>query len=95
MVKNNKKKPKLTKEQIGENKKRNAFRKQIEEVFVYSGFQKINVNGKQFELGNRQNELDNCFVYENVIVVCEDTIRELKKAEKAKEKGKVTTKTIS
>ena len=87
MVKNNKKKPKLTKEQIGENKKRNAFRKQIEEVFVYSGFQKINVNGKQFELGNRQNELDNCFVYENVIVVCEDTIRELKKAEKAKEKG--------
>ena len=82
-----KKKQKLTKEQIAENKKRSAFSKQIEEIFVFSGFKKIPVNGKQFQLGNRQNELDNCFVYENIIIICEDTIRELKNKEKAESKG--------
>ena len=85
--KSKKKKQKLTKEQIAENKKRNSFSKQIEEIFTFSGFKKISVNGKQFQLGNRQNELDNCFIYENIIIICEDTIREIKNKEKAELKG--------
>lgn len=84
-----KKKQKLTKEQMVENKKRNAFSKQIEEIFVFSGFKKIIVNGKQFQLGCRQNELDNCFIYENIIIICEDTIREIKNREKAEMKGEI------
>lgn len=87
MVKSTKKKVKLTKEQKAENKKRDTFRKQIEDIFVLSGFQKINTNGKQFLLGNRQNEIDACFIYKNIIVICEDTIRDLKAKEKALEKG--------
>lgn len=87
MVKTTKKKPKLTKEQIAENKKRALFRKQIEEIFVLSGFQKLPVNGKQFALANRQNELDGCYIYENIIILCEDTIREIKLKEKAIQKG--------
>ena len=70
MVKSTKKKVKLTKEQKAENKKRDTFRKQIEDIFVLSGFQKINTNGKQFLLGNRQNEIDACFIYKNIIVIC-------------------------
>ena len=87
MVKSTKKKVKLTKEQKAENKKRDTFRNQIEDIFVLSGFQKINTNGKQFLLGNRQNEIDACFIYKNIIVICEDTIRDLKAKEKALEKG--------
>ena len=83
MVKKNNKKPKLSKEQKAENKKRAAYSKQIEDIFLQSGFKKIHTNGKQFILGNRQNELDNCFIYKNVLIICEDTIRELKLKEKA------------
>ena len=78
-----KKGPKLTKEQRNELKKRNAFSKQISDIFMYSGFEAIPVRGWHFNLGGRDNELDNLFVYENILVICEDTIRFVKEKEKA------------
>lgn len=83
MVKKSKRKTrKLTKDQIAEIKKRDTFQKQIEEIFVYSGFKSLKVNGKQFCLGNRQNEIDHCFVYENLLIICEDTLKSIKEEEK-------------
>ena len=64
MVKN--KKPKPTKEQLAENKKRRDFANQIEKIFTNSGFEKLSVKGWQFMLGGKNNELDHCFVYENI-----------------------------
>ncbi len=83
MVKKKNKKPKLTKEQLAEKKKRDAFSKQIENIFVLSGFTKLSVKGWQFLLGGKQNELDHCFIYENIIIICEDTIRFVKEKEQA------------
>lgn len=81
------KKKKLSKEQIAENKNRTNFRKQIKDIFLCSGFYSLAVQGFQFELGNRSNELDHCFIYENIIIICEDTIKFLQKKEKAENKG--------
>lgn len=74
------KKNKLTKEQKNENKKRNNFRKQIKNIFTYSGFKSLKV-GRNFHLGGKSNELDHCFIYENIIIICEDTLKKLKEKE--------------
>ena len=83
MARTGSKKPKLTKEEINELKKRNAFSKQISDIFSFSGFESIPVRGWHFELGGRDNELDNVFIYENLLIICEDTIRFIKEKEKA------------
>jgi len=77
------KKIKLTKEQIAENKRRSNFSKQIQEIFTFSGFESLKVKNFQFSLGNRPHELDHCFIYENLIIICEDTIRSIQQKEKA------------
>ena len=64
------KKPKLTKEEIAENKKRTVFEKQIRDIFINSGFDSISVRGWQFFLGGKNNELDHAFLYENVLIIC-------------------------
>ena len=89
MVKNlmKNKKKRLSKEQIVENKNRAGFKKQIKDIFTLSGFNSLNVQGFQFELGNRSNELDHCFIYENIIIICEDTIKSLKKKDLAATNG--------
>lgn len=81
------KKKRLSKEQIVENKNRASFKKQIKDIFILSGFNPLNVQGFQFELGNRPNELDHCFIYENIIIICEDTIKFLKKKDLAATNG--------
>ena len=80
-------KPRLTKEQIAENKRRSTFSKQIAEIFSNAGFTGIAVRGWQFQLGGRSNELDHAFIFENVLVICEDTLRFVKEKEKALNKG--------
>ena len=81
------KKKKISKEQIAENKNRATFRKQIKDIFILSGFDSLNVQGFQFDLGSRSNELDHCFIYENILVICEDTTKFLQKKETAERKG--------
>ncbi|HIU70255.1 MAG TPA: DGQHR domain-containing protein [Candidatus Enterosoma merdigallinarum] len=81
-----KKQKKLTKEQKAKNKKRHDFSKQIREIFVSAGFESLNVKGFQFQLGGRSNELDHCYIFENIIILCEDTIKEVQQKEEAEEK---------
>lgn len=81
------KKTKLTKEQKIENKKRSEFRKQIKNIFTFSGFKSLRV-GRNFYLGGKPNELDHCFIYENIIIICEDTLKSLKEKEKNISNGK-------
>ncbi|MFH2116730.1 MAG: DGQHR domain-containing protein [Bacillota bacterium] len=47
----------------------------IENIFKFSGFLSMPVENEQFDIANRPNcELDHCFVSENVIVICEQTV---------------------
>lgn len=87
MAKQKGRKPKLTKEEIAENKRRTAFAKQVSDIFINSGFVSIPVRGWQFNLGGRSNELDHLYIHENILVICEDTIRFVKEKDKALKQG--------
>lgn len=67
---------KLTEEQKKErNKKRRdaAFRRKIRMTLTNAGFQYFPTTDKHFSIGHRKVELDYLFVYDNVILICEDT----------------------
>lgn len=74
LKKKKKVKNKLTNDQIIERKKRREFQKQIQNIFIFSGFTSLAVK-RQFFLGGRSHELDHCFIYQNIIIICEDTLR--------------------
>ncbi len=44
-------------------------------IFVTAGFRQIPVEGIHFQIKERMGELDFAFVYENVLVLCEDTVK--------------------
>ena len=76
MVKNMARKRRLTPEEKKlrlEKKRRSDFQKSIETIFIRSGFRSIPVSGKQFLFCGRQNEIDHLFIYENIIIIVEDT----------------------
>lgn len=50
-----------------------AFKKKIKSIFIDSGFTYIPTLNKHFKIGLRDVELDYVFIYENVILICEDT----------------------
>lgn len=71
-----KKTKKLTEEQrqVQLRKRRDAaFRKKIRGIFVNSGFVSFMTADKHFKIGNRIVELDALFIYENILLICEDT----------------------
>ena len=51
-----------------------AFSRKIQNTFKNAGFQYLSTNGKHRQFGSKQGELDAVFLYENIILVCEDTI---------------------
>lgn len=68
-------KPKLSKEQKAEKKKRSDFSKQVNDIFINSGFEKLNVKNWHFSLQFVDIELDHCFIFENILIICEDTAK--------------------
>ena len=69
---------KLTQEQKeAQAKKRReaAFRRKIKGSFVDSGFIFFPTVNKEFKIGNRVVELDYVFMYENIIIICEDNCK--------------------
>lgn len=64
----------LTKEQL-ENRERAAFKTKIRNIFMGAGFQYIPTNNHEMLIGNRKEEIDSMFIYENIWILCEDTIR--------------------
>ncbi|MCD4826990.1 MAG: DGQHR domain-containing protein [Acholeplasmataceae bacterium] len=69
-------------------KELNAFHKLVMNTFKLSGFTYINTNGFEFKLGGRKIELDSIYVYNNIIIVCEETVG-AKVSDHVK--GKITT----
>lgn len=74
-------KKKLTAEQkAAQLKKRKvlAFRKTIRSSFTDAGFTYFSTLDKHFPIGTRTVELDYLFLYENIIVICEDNTKQKK-----------------
>lgn len=82
MKKRGKKAPKkLTEEQKKERikkRKEAEFRKKIRNSFTDAGFTYFPTNYKTFRIGSRDVELDYLFVYENIIIICEDNTKKKK-----------------
>src|SRR5689334_18761237 len=46
----------------------------IRKIFTQSGFFNIKSDGVLIEFMGRQSDIDNIFVYDNIIVMCEETV---------------------
>lgn len=74
-------KKKLTEEEREKQKQHKrdlAFRKKIRDSFIDSGFTYFPTLNKEFKIGHRIVELDYLFMYENIIIICEDNVKQKK-----------------
>lgn len=71
--KSRKRKP-LTKEQL-QKREKTFFKRKIWNIFTSAGFQYIPTNDYEMKIGNRTVEIDALFIYENIWILCEDTIK--------------------
>ena len=70
MVKKKRQSP--TPKQLGKRKEL-TFSRKIQNTFKNAGFQYLSTNGKNRRFGSKEGELDAVFLYENIILVCEET----------------------
>lgn len=73
MKKSKKRKP-LTPEQLLKRNKA-AFKRRIKNIFVGAGFNYISTNDHEMNVGLRKVEIDSLYIYENIWLLCEDTIK--------------------
>lgn len=80
MKKTHKKVKKLTPEQkkkkaveLARKRARNQFKKKIYNIFSMANFHHLNSENRQFSIGLRNVEIDDIFIYNNIIVISEDT----------------------
>ncbi|MBQ7673188.1 MAG: DGQHR domain-containing protein [Alphaproteobacteria bacterium] len=73
MNKKKKKNISLTKDQL-QKRQKSALKRKIRSVFEGAGFEYIPTNNKQMHIGRRDIEIDSLFIFENVWLVCEDTV---------------------
>lgn len=71
---NTKKRTPLTPEQLLKREKR-TFKTKIRNIFTGAGFTYIPTNDKEMTIGLRKVEIDSLFIYENIWLVCEDTVK--------------------
>jgi len=86
--------PKLTEEQKKqraeeqvEKRTASAFRRKIRNVFTGAGFLYLNTTGYHMSIGRRVVEVDAVYVYENIILICEDTISKNKSKDHIRSKN--------
>lgn len=72
--KTSKKRTSLSSDQLLKREKR-AFKTKIKSVFTGSGFTYIRTNDQEMNVGPRKVEIDSLFIYENVWLICEDTVK--------------------
>lgn len=72
--KNAKKRAPLNSEQLLKREKR-TFKTKIRNIFTGSGFRYIPTNDQEMTIGLRKVEIDSVFIYENIWLVCEDTVK--------------------
>lgn len=65
---------KMTPEERKHRRESAAFSRRIRLTFTNAGFAYLATNGIHRSFGNKTGELDAVFVWENVIVICEDTL---------------------
>lgn len=53
----------------------NAFKRNIRNTFTGAGFKYIPTSDKHIHIGCRDVEIDSMFIYENVWLICEDTVK--------------------
>lgn len=75
------------KKQLAQKKKEAAFKRKIRNTFIDSGFTYFSTANKEFKIGNRVVELDYMFIYENIIVICEDTCAKKKDKDHIRKKS--------
>ncbi len=68
-------------------RKEAEFRKKIRTTFSDAGFMYFPTLNKEFKIGLRVVELDYLFVYENIIIVCEDTCKKAKDTDHIRNKN--------
>jgi len=73
MKKSRKRKP-LTEEQKMKREK-TAFKRKIRSIFVGAGFNYVATNDHEMTIGLRKVEIDSLYIYKNIWLVCEDTIK--------------------
>lgn len=52
-----------------------AFKTKIRNIFTGAGFIYIPTNGKEMTIGLRKVEIDSLFIFDNIWLVCEDTVK--------------------
>ncbi len=70
-----KNKSKLTPEQKLQKRIKGLFKRKIRDVFTGAGFTYIATNDHEMTIGLRAVEVDALFIYENIWLLCEDTIK--------------------
>ena len=71
--KSTKRKP-LTQEQIDKRTK-TVFKRKIRNIFTGMGFTYVPTNDHEMDIGLRKEEIDALFIFENIWLLCEDTIK--------------------
>lgn len=69
-----KKKAPPTPEQILKRQKA-TFKRRIRNTFIGAGFKYVSTNDRQMHIGHRDVEVDSLFIFENIWLVCEDTVQ--------------------
>lgn len=52
-----------------------SFKRKIRNMFTGAGFTYIATNDKEMYIGHRKVEVDALFIFENIWLVCEDTVQ--------------------
>lgn len=73
MKKSRKRKP-LTEEQKLK-RQQSAFKRKIKGIFAGAGFNYLATNDHEMTIGLRKVEIDSIYIYENIWLLCEDTIK--------------------
>src|SRR6266404_5251126 len=68
-----KKRRKLAPAEAALRRNQRQFRKRIQDVFRTAGFKAVSTRGKSIVFKDRQGEFDSIFLFENILVVVEDT----------------------
>lgn len=64
----------LTEEQL-QKKQKSSLKRKIRSIFEGAGFEYIPTNDKEMHIGRRDIEIDSLYIYENIWLVCEDTVK--------------------
>lgn len=64
---------KLTPQEKLQKRTQQKYRNDVKSIFINAGFARLEVEGTEFVFKGRTGEIDKLFVYENILIVCEDT----------------------